>query len=272
MRVVVLTTRQPNQVGLVAKLGQVCDVVGVVSSSNAPSRPSPRAVRPLVNRVAGRTVGRPLVGAWFDMLRRYEQQYPNGFTHNGPVVEVEDVNNPAAVDLLRSANADLAVVSGTNLVRAEILSAMADRSGVVNLHTGISPFVKGAPNCTNWCLTKQWFHYIGNTVMWLDPGIDSGPIIATERTPLDGKEDLAELHWKVMEHGQCLYVRSVGLLAQGRVVPRVRQDTLGTGATFYSRAWGTGAMLRARWNFARAYSEGVAAARNVEVPLVQLPS
>jgi len=37
-----------------------------------------------------------------------------------------------------------------------------------------------------WCLAKNWLHLIGNTVMWIDPGIDSGDLLSTERTPLDG--------------------------------------------------------------------------------------
>lgn len=270
MRIVVLTTRQPNQVALVTKLRRVCDVVGVVASSNATSRPPAYAPRPLLNRIAGRTVGRPFMAAWFEVLRRYEQRYAADFSADRPVVEVDDVNEAASVELLRSTNADLAVVSGTNLVKGEVTRAMANRGGLVNLHTGISPFVKGAPNCTNWCLAKGWFQLIGNTVMWLDLGIDSGAIIATERTPLEGMEDLAELHWKVMEHAHDLLVRSVALLAAGRPVPRVPQESIGPGVTFYSRQWRATEMLRARMNFARRYAAGIAAARDEELKLVEI--
>jgi methionyl-tRNA formyltransferase len=41
---------------------------------------------------------------------------------------------------------------------------------------------------------------IGSTVMLLDDGIDSGNIIASARTPLNGRESLLELHIKVIDH------------------------------------------------------------------------
>ena len=159
-----------------------------------------------------------------------------------------------------------------NLVGEDVIEASRKNRGVVNLHTGISPYVKGGPNCTNWCLAQGWFHLIGNSVMWLDRGIDSGNLITTERTSLTGDEDQEELHWKVMEHAHDLYVRAISAIAAGDGVPDVPQQDLGTGPTFHNADWTARAMIRARWNFARRYPREVGAAMAPEVRLVALPS
>ena len=123
----------------------------------------------------------------------------------------------------------------------------------MNLHTGISPFVKGGPNCSNWCLAEGTFHLIGSTIMWLDLGIDSGNIITTEQTPLDGTESLFEMHWKVMEHAHDLYRRVVSRLAKGHELPSIPQDSIGLGRTFYGVEWNGVAARRALRNFQREY-------------------
>jgi len=204
------------------------------------------------------------------MLARYERTY-DGFP-DVRQVEVGNVNDPAVLEAIAALAPDLLAVSGTNLVGADVIEASRKSRGIVNLHTGISPYVKGGPNCTNWCLAQGWFHLIGNSAMWLDRGIDSGNLITTERTSLTGDEDLEELHWKVMEHAHDLYVRAISAIAADDGVPDVRQQDLGTGPTFHNADWTARAMIRARWNFARRYPREVGAAMAPEVRLVALPS
>jgi methionyl-tRNA formyltransferase len=151
---------------------------------------------------------------------------------------------------LKKYTPDLTIVSGTNLVGKKVIGASAK---IVNLHTGISPYVKGGPNCTNWCLAKNWFHLIGNTVMWLDSGIDTGRIITTEQTPLDGNETLFELHRKVMRHAHDLYVRAVRQICEGREVPSVPQSEIAAGAVFYNADWTRTAQRAALKNFRENY-------------------
>jgi Formyl transferase len=183
--------------------------------------------------VAARTVGRAFIEAWSRMLARYVREWDD--FPDLPRIEVADVNDPPVLGAVQELAPDLVAVSGTNLVGSAVIEASARGGGIVNLHTGISPQVKGGPNCTNWCLARGWFDLIGNTVMWLDAGIDSGNLIATERTRLTGDEDLAELHWKVMEHAHGLYARAIGAIGAGRPVPDVPQDEVGRGPTFRSR-------------------------------------
>jgi methionyl-tRNA formyltransferase len=88
--------------------------------------------------------------------------------------------------------------------------------GILNLHTGLSPYVKGGPNSTNWCIANNELYLIGNTIMWIDEGIDPGNIVTTEITEFTGDERLTDVHIKVMDHGHNLYLKAIDNLAQGR--------------------------------------------------------
>jgi hypothetical protein len=85
--------------------------------------------------------------------------------------------------------------------------------------------------------------------MWLDGGIDSGSLIATEQTPLSGKETLEQLHITVMEHAHDLYARCFSRLRDGLPLPSVAQDKLGQGRTFLSEHWTGRKIIKAILNY-----------------------
>lgn len=254
MKVVILTGDQPNQAALCHKLKPHCEISAIVLSENR-SRKSPphaRRLRLLVNRISGRLAGRPFINAWQQLQQSYRTLYPN--FPEVPVVRVQNVNDALTVQTIEENAPDLIIVSGTNLVGRKIIGLTSQKMRMVNLHTGLSPYIKGAPNCTNWCLAEKSFHLIGNTVMWLDAGIDTGNIIASEQTPLNGDETLDELHWKVMEHAHAMLVQAVRKLAGGETLSSIPQDSIDAGKTFYNIDWDASAMLKARRNFRRHYA------------------
>lgn len=254
MRVIILTNNQGNQVALCNKISRECEIAAVVISRNIPRKTPDFSKRVInfFNRLAGRLIGGEFVKVWFEMLEKYDSLYPHLPTED--VINVANINDTETLEIIQKSAPDLIIVSGTNLVGKKIIRLAEKGKGIVNLHTGISPYVKGGPNCTNWCLAEKWFHLIGNTVMWLDAGIDTGKIISTEQTPLDGTENLFELHWKVMEHAHDLYVRAIRSLAEGKEVPSVPQNSIGKGRTFYTADWNSAAMRRALENFKGYYS------------------
>jgi folate-dependent phosphoribosylglycinamide formyltransferase PurN len=190
-------------------------------------------------------------------------------------LRLPNVNDAETLDFLEVTSPDLVLVSSTTLVGRGIIHWAEQRMGILNLHTGLSPYLNGGPNCTNWCLAERWFHLIGNTVHWLDTGIDSGPIVTTGRPSLLGTESLAVLQVKVHDHGHALYARALAAIARGVRVPRVPQASVGVGRTFLTVEWSPLAMLRAATNHRRYFrpewfkSEGFAHASSLvsEVPL-----
>ena len=184
---------------------------------------------------------------WLNMLRHYDSKF-NDFCIS-PNLLFNDVNDSAVVNFISDFKADLVVVSGTNLLKDPLIKEIHKHGKVINLHTGISPYVKGGPNCTNWCLFLREFNLIGNTVMWLDKGIDSGNIITTEMTPLTGEESLLDLHIKVMDHAHMLYAESIRRFSKGLLLPDISQNDFEMKRLFLSKQWGLFQMLFALFNF-----------------------
>jgi len=261
MKVVILTGNQGNQKALCHKIAKTCKVSAIVISENIP-RKKPnlkRRAQIFVNRVNNRLAGRDFAEIWFRMLAEYEKQFPD--FPDVPIVRVKNVNDCTTIETLEKYAPDITAVSGTNLIGNKVIKEANKRGGIVNLHTGISPYVKGGPNCTNWCLAKNRFHLIGNTIMWLDIGIDTGNIIATEQTLLDGSETLFDLHWKVMQHAHEIYTKAISLIAEGKDVPSILQKSITEGNHFNSVDWNASQMRKALTNFQRNYKNYFADAK-----------
>lgn len=272
MKALLLCSPHANQKALAHRVRDIVDVAAIVVVT---PRGSPRK-RKLVDRLAGSTsrllrgvVGLPLRRAWFGMLDHYARLAPE--FPPVPLIEVADVNDSLVINLIDKERPELAIVSGTNLLKQPLIEAIRRSGEVVNLHTGISPYIKGGPNCTNWCLAQRRFDLIGNTVMRIDAGIDSGNLIATERTPLTGRETLTELHIAVMDHAHELYARVIKLFAAGTELPNVPQSTIGTGHLFLTGQWGPVAAVRAVANFKLHFRTGVGSRAPEEIRLIRLP-
>jgi folate-dependent phosphoribosylglycinamide formyltransferase PurN len=207
-------------------------------------RLEPKGKRKIIRSLTSLTVARGLRAAWMKMLDRYDREYPAW-----PAVPLsihQSANDEKLARIIEREKPDLVLVSGTDLLTKDTLDRFATK--VMNLHTGISPYIRGAPNCTNWALALGEFDLIGNTVMWIDRGIDTGAIVTTERTPLTGRETLTELHAKVMEHAHDLYTRAVYAFVGGRELPAIPQVSIAKGRLFLTRDWNSAAMLRAVFN------------------------
>ena len=243
MNIVLWINKESNQKALANKIHESHNIVGIVLEARKTKRKmSPRI---LFSKAIEKVFLADIGNAWNSMKNHYEKQYPTF-----PAVqtlEVENVNSEEAYRFSKELNPDLIVVSGTRLVRDKMLS-IKPTTGILNLHTGLSPYIKGGPNCTNWCLATKQFHLIGNTIMWIDAGIDTGNIITTEFTKFDGFESLAEIHLKVMEHAHTLYIKAIVKLEAGNT-RNVKQSDIAKGKTYYTRQWGLKQQLSLISNF-----------------------
>ena len=222
----------PNHRALANKIAKKLPVDAVVIEQR--KRGSKRTFRQLAERVYQKLRFGKIDQAWANMQAKMTEDYPNW--PDVPQIRVNNVNAPAVREHLQQLAPGMMMVSGTRIVRKPILE-LAPPRGILNLHTGLSPYVKGGPNCTNWCIAERRFHLIGNTIMWIDAGIDTGNLIATEATPLQVGWSLSDLHIAVMEHAHELYVRAAKAVWQGQQVPNVPQSAIAQGHTYYTRQW-----------------------------------
>lgn len=197
----------------------------------------------LLSKVAQRTIlARPLR----EILRAEGDRFGDRPWTDVPITTVDDVNGAAAVAFVGRLRPDVIAVSGTKIVRQPIFD-LAPPLGLLNLHTGISPFVKGGPNCTLWCLANGEPHLIGATVHELDPGIDSGPIVVTAQLLIAGDETPGNLVSGTMALGHDLYADVVAALARGERLAAVPQAGLGPSRTYFTREWNAARLARALW-------------------------
>ena len=94
-------------------------------------------------------------------------------------------------------------------------------SAAINLHGSLLPDYRGASPVQH-ALWDGRAH-TGVTTMWMDEGIDTGDMIAIERTPIQEDDDAATLATRLAAIGGPLLARSLLLARAGRA-PRWPQD------------------------------------------------
>lgn len=231
MRIILWVGNEPNQKALASKLHKIFPVSAIVTETRQST--TKRTFGLITEKIIEKTFLSSIGKAWRYMLKNYEEKYPN--YPDTAILDVENINSQEAYDFSVKHQPDLILVSGTRLVKENMLG-INPSIGILNLHTGLSPYVKGGPNCTNWCITNNEFHLIGNTIMWIDKGIDTGNILTTEFTPINGNETLPELHLHVMEHAHDLYIKAVNYLAAGKK-QSIPQSDIAVGKTYYTKQW-----------------------------------
>lgn len=231
MKIVLWIANQANQKALAHKIHAQFPLAGIILETKTKKQKLTlvKIADKIIENIFLSRIGK----AWWYMINHYNKQYTSY-----PVVkllDIENINSDKAYEFTQEINPDLIVVSGTRLVKEKMLS-LKPTLGIINLHTGLSPYIKGGPNCTNWCIATNQFHLIGNTIMCIDAGIDSGNIITTQHTPFTGNETFNDVHLTVMEHAHSLYIHAIKQLLAGKN-KSIKQDTIAKGTTYYSRQW-----------------------------------
>jgi methionyl-tRNA formyltransferase len=232
MKIILWIGNEPNQRALANKIHNKFPLTAIVTESREHKRKI--TIKKIFEKGIEKIFLRIIGAAWFNMLNYYEKKFPA--YPPVPILDVENINSDKVLDYTTERNPDLIIVSGTRMIRKKLLS-IKPVIGILNLHTGLSPYIKGGPNCTNWCISKKNFHLIGNTIMWIDEGIDSGNILATEFTVFTGFETFLDIHIKVMEHAHELYVKSIDKIKKG-YSNSIAQNEIDKGITYYNKDWG----------------------------------
>ena len=137
-----------------------------------------------------------------------------------PLIKVGDLNLEANIARVREIAPDLILVIGwTRLLGPALLQL--PRLGCVGFHASLLPRYRGrAP--VNWAIINGEKE-TGNTMFFLDKGVDTGDIIAQRRIPIAVDDSCATLYRKVADSAIGMLRENLPLLKQGRA-PRVAQD------------------------------------------------
>lgn len=138
-----------------------------------------------------------------------------------PVAQPKKVRTEDFAASLRALEADVAVVIayGRILPRAVL---DAPRRGCVNVHASLLPRWRGA-GPIQWAIVHG-DRETGVCLMQMDEGMDTGPVIACERTPIDPDETAAELGARLSAMGASLLREKLPAWVEGEVRATPQDD------------------------------------------------
>lgn len=136
------------------------------------------------------------------------------------VLRAHDINAPAVVETVRALAPDLLVVVGwTRLLGPELLSVPAH--GCVGFHASLLPRHRGrAP--VNWAILRGEAR-TGNTMLFLDPGVDTGDIIDQRPVAIGADDTCGTVYERVAAAGAAMLAEHLPALLDG-TAPRRPQN------------------------------------------------
>jgi methionyl-tRNA formyltransferase len=132
-------------------------------------------------------------------------------------------------EILRATGADLMVVAAYGLILPEPVLSIA-RLGAVNIHASLLPRWRGAAPIQRAILAGD--ARSGISIMQMDRGLDSGPMLVAEGLPIAADDTGGSLHEKLAELGARLIVSALAQLARGELRARPQSDA---GASYASK-------------------------------------
>lgn len=132
------------------------------------------------------------------------------------VLQPEKPTDPAFVQRLRDLSPDVGVVVGYgHILRSELLAL--PRRGMVNVHPSLLPVLRGAAPI-EWTIL-QGIENTGVTIMQLDEGMDSGPILHQLPHRVDPGTTAGELGAHLAEMGAQALIEALALWEQDSLKP-----------------------------------------------------
>ena len=151
------------------------------------------------------------------------------------VLQPKKVRSPELAERLRDLGADVGVVVayGRILPRAVL---DAPRLGCVNVHASLLPRWRGAAPI-QWAIVHGDAE-TGVTLMQMDEGMDTGPMLASASTPIGPHEDAGALSARLSSMGAELLQRELPRYVTGELVAEPQDDAAATMAPLLSKEHG----------------------------------
>jgi methionyl-tRNA formyltransferase len=166
-----------------------------------------------------------------------------------PVLQPEKASDPAFVAELRALEPDLSVVVAYGqILKPEVLSV--PRLGSVNIHGSLLPELRGAAP-VQWAIIRG-METAGVTIMRMEAGLDSGPMLLRVEEPVEPDESACELSGRLAEIGAEALVEALALLEAGQLVEEPQDHSRATYAPKLGREqaridWSLPAAEVSRW-------------------------
>lgn len=180
---------------LAALIAGADTIVGVVTQ---PDRPSGRGMRLQPSPV-----------------KRYALE------HGLPVFQPETLRHPDSLSLLQQLKPDLIVVTAYGLILPPAILSVP-RKGCINVHASLLPRWRGAAPLQRAILAGD--PVTGVTIMMMEAGLDTGPILAMEAIPLDATMTTGRLHDQLAQQGADLLATTLIAFKAQTIHPRPQPE------------------------------------------------
>ncbi|MCW2876616.1 MAG: hypothetical protein JWQ95_716 [Sphaerisporangium sp.] len=226
--IVILASRSLTSYLLINHLAEQFDVSTVAFERSRKTK----LFRHRLRKLGIRTVGAQLAFVGYDrlvikrrsrgriagLLAGRDVRAPDGRLN---VLDVSSVNGPEVTELLRRERPSAVVVSGTGIIARRILQLAPV---FINIHVGITPRYRGVHGGF-WAIYEGRSELVGTTIHLVDPGVDTGAILAQKSVAVDPFSDT----YRTLPVRQYLgaldaMAEAVRAVTEGRAQPYERSD------------------------------------------------
>ncbi len=218
LNVAVLSSRLPEDIWLINKISDVCEIRGIV----LPNKDRFKEFDLL--QVFRKTVHRSGVKEAFNQSFMYlyrrlfeqgrdEREMKRIFSEKSfETVEqegvntlyVDNINAPEVVAFLQQLDIDVIVASGISILKPHIINAVDCK--ILNLHPGLAPDYRGRYGAY-WPVYYEEPELVGVTIHFIDEGIDTGPILMQGRVQYNWNDYVKTITYKQHQLGGELMIR-----------------------------------------------------------------
>lgn len=143
------------------------------------------------------------------------------------VRQPESLRDPAAIEELRALKPELGIaVAYGQILRPEVLEV--PQRGVLNVHPSLLPKLRGASPISAAILNGD--RESGVSVILMDPGMDSGPIIAQRRLPIEDRDTAGTLSERLAALAAELLSEALPRWLSGEIQPQTQDHSQATKA------------------------------------------
>jgi methionyl-tRNA formyltransferase len=142
--------------------------------------------------------------------------------HQLPVMTPPSLRQEDVVEQLRSWQADVIVVAAFGMLLPPAVLELPPH-GCINVHASLLPRWRGAAPIAAAILAGD--ERTGVTLMQMDAGLDSGPIIRQAEWPIAPDDTQETLSHKLSQLGASLLEQTLPDWLEGRIVPRPQDET-----------------------------------------------
>ena len=157
-----------------------------------------------------------------------------------PLYQPQRVRGDEVIDKIRSYQVECAiVVAFGQIVPQQFLDLFP--KGTLNVHASLLPKYRGAAPIQRSILMGETL--TGISIMQLDAGMDTGPVLSQREVPIYPEDSFGALHDRMAREGASLLLETLSDWTAGRIAPRSQDGTRATYAPPVKKE-----ELRIHWN------------------------